>query len=160
MARKIIKIIDVSYTYSLNKRNSLVTVVFIFQFDDLTVHQSKVFDTNKFAFSLRLPYSNKVIRIKNFPKLDFQNQLQMLNKLIDSLKNTEVTVGYFENEYFELEVIDCLCDQRREYKMMPSFCKTSNGTLKVFSYDEDCKRIYNEPFNKIIENYDKFQSHN
>ena len=160
MSRKKIKIIDVSYTYSLNKRNSLVTVEFNFQFDDLTVHQSKVFETNKLAFSLKLPYSNKVIRITNFQKFDLQNQILMLNKLIDSLKNTEVTVGYFENEYFELEVIDCLCDLRREYKLIPSFCKTSNGTLKVFSYDEDCKRIYNEPFNKIIENYDEFTKHN
>jgi len=160
MSRKKIKIIDVSYTYSLNKGNSLVSVVFNFQFDDITVHQSKVFETNKVAFSLQLPYSNKVVRITNFRKLDFKNQILMLNKLIDSLKNTEVTVGYFENEYFELEVIDCLCDLRREYKLMPSFCKTSNGTLKVFSYNEDCKRIYNEPFNKIIENFDEFQNHN
>ncbi len=160
MSRKIIKIIDVSYTYSLNKRNSLVTFEFNFQFDDLTEHQSKVFETNKVAFSLKLPYSNKVVRITNFQKLDFQNQILMLNKLIASLKNTELTVVYYENKYFEIEVIDCICDHRREYKLMPSFCKTSKGTLKVFSYDEDCKRIYNEPFNKIIENYVEFQKRN
>ena len=150
MNTKKIIIEDVKYGLELTKNGKIKNVVFSFKFDNGSVHKATAFYVNTTAFRFDIPYCGIQQGLTNFNKVKYSVQIEALDGIVDKLIDFEIEVGYFENVYYDINIMRRIMNVYTDNYLLPSFCNTSNGTIKIFEYDENHKRILHPPFDRII----------
>ena len=150
MYLKKVKIVNARYEVVYNRANRFKDVKFLCELPGNVIAKATICKVNQEASLLWLPFYRKKIRFTNITTLSPHNQIEILDKVVKELTGLKIEVGFYDNVYYEAEVLQTVFGPHPERYAWPSFCNTSNGTLEVFEYDENRKRKLFPPFDKML----------